>query len=305
MRAKVVFSGVMAVLSLVVLPGMARAGLATQLLFVEDPPVVNQLEDEDFENINSSDSKLDVGEQLYGVWAVQKVNRLAVGGGSSLPGSGTDWFTVVFAMQVVAKTTQPDGNYVFGFGPVSSDSVFSSLTGGKSRSNSNTIAMVFSDPDGLSISPAVGDVGGTLLWELGFATPSYDTSDNVDLGIDTLTYFWVAESLSDDFSASPLALGYIASLDVLVTTANGLPLIPHNWLSFVGNQVRDLKFPNVSTPVQLHGSDEGRIGPTGLPLKTDTDIYVKPTPEPSPIVALAGLGLAVMVRAYNRRRAHA
>jgi len=306
------------------LPQAAEAGALSNLLFT-DGETINKLQDVDREGADlGSDTTLDVGDKLFGVYMIDFVEDVdpAVGDdGISSNGDEqhfptTRTITAVFALEVVAKRTQADGDIAYGFGPIAADATYNSLTkrtaaGASDRTHADTIAMVYiedfdgSPPPPFDSNPDMDDVGDTSdnaleIWEWGFSTPSYD-DDEDNLDVDSLTYFWVANSDTDDFSADRISLDYMASLDVLEKTASGLPLLDHNFKA--GTTRDEFVFPDVMTAVQLVGQDDDDTDSSKhLPLPTDTDIWIKPTPEPGSTIALVGLALMGLVGAGWRKR---
>lgn len=311
----------LALFALAISPSVAQAGLATDMLW-KDGQTINNLEDSDYEGLtdnNSNGNVVDVGDYLWGMWEVSKVQNMTTLTNRTPGATGSDFFTAVFAMEVLKVNgvdtdfDSNDDHWVFGLGAISWDGStpatdpFKTITG-HDRLTTNTFAIMFSDSDGIPTpSNGFSEVGGTKLWEWGFTTtPPYDDTKD-DLGLSTpLSRFWIAETDDQDFD-TVTNLHYQASLDITHTfaAASSLTLLTHNhggtlgWVSDAGL----LTFPSTGAegPIHLRGEEDQPASP-GSPLLTNTDIYLKPIPEPSTWVALVGLALMGLVWRWRRSK---
>ncbi len=316
MKSKFVL--LVSVAAVVLVAQFAQAGILSDLsqLMFWDGKTVNKLEDVDREGaVLGADNTLDVGDYLFGVWRIDFVEDVdPSSGGQIYPTTRT--ITAVFAVQVAAKKTQEDGGIAYGFNPIADNTTFDTLTdrsgaGASGRTSSNTIAMVYledfdgSPPPPFGANPAMKDVGDTgdnasEIYEWGFAPVTYDTNQD-NLGVDSLTYFWVADATTDDFTAVSIgSVLYAASMAMLDRASEAFELLPHNYLKGITRD--DFTFPDVSTQVQLLGQTDGQFDSTKtLQVPTDTDIFIKPLPEPSSLVGLASALLAGTF-VWRRRR---
>jgi hypothetical protein len=285
-------------------PSFAKAGPAFDALV---PGKANELEDDDWEaGLTGKDTRLDVGELLFGMAEVTAINGTQ---GTALGAT----FTAVFALKVVTKTPLPGGFFTFTFGPPTNadwTTLGTRVGAWPTRSSPQTMMIVYEDvgkdrtrapffinpSSSLSVVSVTGD--GTALWEFGH------------LGLPGET--WFALTNTDNLAAKHLSGLFSARLNVTHTYPAAVRLSLMRVLpdpSFPGFR-KDSAGTNPNA-AQLHvtGGSLTRSGSTKyFPVKSDADLWVVPTPEPASWVLLAGMGLLLGATAHTRhfsRRKHA
>jgi hypothetical protein len=301
--------GMALIAAVFVAPQLANAGLATDLL-VKDGVTENTLNDYDWERLynpaNPTDTKIDVGDTVYGFWEVEPKN-VSPGGKPS-----GDTFVAAFAIKCIAKvstTYTKDGedvtDYRYGFAPVGADT-FRDIFG--LTVNDNTAVVVFSDQDGFAAppttasSPSVADITGPRLFEFGFGTtPVYDTTGFKNIYSKASTPYWVTTSLeTDDMMVADGSsdVKWAAALD-LTANYTGLGVVSYE-------KVVDKGLPAVSAQLFLSGAsvagEHGLANPAAPWLITNSDIFVKVTPEPGQLVGLLGVAITTIGLWMIRRR---
>lgn len=273
----------------------ARAASAVDMLY-KDTVTINQLEDNDWETHfnKDTDPSITVGDLLVGMYEIQSV-RDVIPGLKPVVNPTTNTFTGVFVLKVATKTVVGGGLYNFTFSAATAAEWAGLGVGLPAPAAAGTVGMVFDDSSTPFVNPnPAGPPGigpalatatdGVKLWEVGFAGLPGE----------------VWESLGPDVFGSPLisALSFSAAINTTFAKA-GLPLLlPHN---FVYNGIT--KLPVIFSQWQLTGRFEtpGAQDLARFGLKTDTDLYIKPTPEPGSL-ALLGLGLLGLGGVIVRRR---
>lgn len=290
-------------------PAAADAALATALLKLNGTE--DFLDDADWERLidnTGSPTTVDEGDILYGFYEVQAVNGVTPGVG---PGAGVEIFTAIFALKVKEKYDTGvvgAGRFRYGFEAVGTAAAFNSIFGpGSYATDDRTIAVMYSDPNGLPASPwsagvpSISDVDtSNKLWEWGFrdsaGSPTY-TSD-VDFSA-VGSEFWVASTASDSIvslNGSGGALQYYNAINVTVTAPAGVPLIAFS------KDIDGGAFSLPSTTAQVFMQGQNQSSPDANWLLTDTDIFISSVPEPSAVVALAGMAVLGVGCWVARRR---
>lgn len=305
-----------ALVGALLLPNVANAGYATDLLQKDNNPLTyDTLDDRDWERLEGTDTHVDVGDTFYGFWQVDYVN------GVKPSQAGTEYFLAVFALEVAAQrlvqTVDVDpgpgvnnvGIYEYGF-KAAAASKWQSLFGVTPNAASGTAVMVFSDPnlfsDGNGIPEFADTNDGTLLWELGFrADPQYVDSNDTDSTFynDVGSEYWLATAPEDIAYAANGALTYWAAINV--TWSN------YALLQTLGVDLATWGFdpdgltgpiPLKNAQVFLKGDSTSEIDHTGTWLITNTNIYVNSVPEPGIVAALIGVLLTGSTVSLLRRR---
>ncbi|MBN2021339.1 MAG: PEP-CTERM sorting domain-containing protein [Pirellulales bacterium] len=270
--------------------------LATSLLYL-DGQTITQLEDNDWESFLDGNANwvVEQGEYFYGMFDITDVRDAS-------PQLQPDrqrqanMFAGVFVAEV--KSVTPSALFTGGatvqLQPAPA-AVWTQL-GLAAPVSANTIAVVYSDPDGPQgmvdpnapganplarvIASLATATNGTKIWEVGFAGGGADPTE-----------FWTGEVNNANMLALQVLL-YNASLNVtaLGPGAAGVTLLDHDFLFG----------PNILSEVQLSGRMES-LSAGNFMIRTDTDFYLKAIPEPSTIGLLLA-GLACLVGARRLRR---
>jgi hypothetical protein len=270
---------------------LAATPLATDMLF-KDGVTITQLEDNDWESLKEvagigTPNLVEVGEILYGMFEITDV-RDASPGTQGVQPRQADMFAGVFVVEVAQVL--PPQVYIGGATFVMKPAPAAAWTGlGLAAPvSANTMAVVYSDPDGpqLMVDPAdaggvVGSLAtatnGTKLWELGFA------------GGSNATEFWTGDASSQNI-VNLKNLSYKASLNVTQAepVVAGILLGGHDFLNFGG-----------PAQVQFTGTLENASA-GNFQIRTDSDFYVRAVPEPATVAYLlfgaVALGIGALVR---------
>lgn len=268
-------------------------------LLYKDNVTINHLEDNDWETAiqNDNNSTLDVGDYLVGMFEIQLVRDVIPGTKPNVSPT-TNTFTGVFLIEIATKVVSATlvGGFDFTFTPVAA-ATWGAVGLGlptPSAAGGGTLGFVFDDSSSPFVDPNPGGglagalataTDGIELWEVGFIGDADEIWEAT--GPDSFGSFLISD------------LDFSAALNVTEAAAGTPLLLPHN---FVYNGVTaPLRF----SQWQLTGEFEtgGAQDLANFSIKTDTDLYIRPTPEPGSL-ALIGLGLAALGGVvYRRRRA--
>ena len=333
MRRIVIPTLVLAVLCLSV--AEVQAGSALGLL---QPYNINFLDDEDYEAFVGRDgTAIDVsqgfpvpgqGSFLLAMWSVQTI-FYPPGSGAADPTTNT--FTAISALKVKSvtgsdtNTDSVDDRFTYVFTPlqtadwnllITTKGLLPAGARPNSASEGNTFVMTWDDgtkdnppdrwitPDAdgdkeapsspaLDSSDWAADFGtalGTPLWEFGF-TGTSGAPQNGEFFATTV------QLPGAGIDPSTVGVSYSAGLNVTYShpAVGTRILLPHDYNGY------DWFSLGYLWQLQLNGCiDNANMFGDGF-LKSDTNIYIKPTPEPGSI-ALLGLGLAAFGAAVYRRR---
>jgi hypothetical protein len=271
---------------------LVAAPLATDMLF-KDGVTITQLEDNDWESLKEvagigTPNVVEVGEILYGMFEVTDVWD-ASPGTQGVQSRQADMFAGVFVLEVAQVL--PPQVYVGGATFVMKPAPAAAWTGlGLAAPvSANTLAVLYSDPDGPQnmVNPAaLGGVAGSLatatngtkLWEAGFAGGGNDPTE-----------FWIGDASSQNI-VNLQNLSYRASLNVTQAepVVAGILLGDHDLLNL-----------GVLAQVQFTGAKEN-LSAGNFQIRTDSDIYVRVVPEPATVAYLLfgaiAMGFGALVR---------
>ncbi len=302
----------------------AEAGAVGSLVFNE----INELEDDNFEVFfkqqadgsyeTATTGTIEVGDRFLGSISVQGINsppgELPA---AYTPGADDPTFTGIFAIEAAAKEDVD----VSGSGDIDTTNIFfkplettdwddSFGITGFNPNNANTVAMFWDDvtQGELSTSGSLQDAlstfqGTNKVWEFG-----YEGADFADDGVSDLGEFFVTTG-NEGIDTVGSDLGSISNLiNLNLLENNSVPLVKHTWLETDGAAEPAAVGAGVTFGAEAHLQASGDIANTSasgpFPIRTDTNLYIKPVPEPSSlaIFAVAAVGLAGL-RSRRRKQA--
>jgi hypothetical protein len=298
----------------------AQAGAVSELV----NNVVNELEDEDFEQFFPSANHVAggpfvEGDRFLGVFEIQRINapppNLAYD-----PGANDPTFTAVFALEVArvvenaASATLGSADFVY-FRPIGTtdwNTAFGLPAGTiPIASTTGTMIQVFDDVTSATTNAATGSLAGSIAtfvgtnraFEFGFTAGDADGDGITDAG-----EFWIAHG-GPTTSVPGNALSTIQNvINLNITGDSAIVLLPHTFLDGSSFDTDRAEEAGADFGVAAQAQAQGGIQPGGATdfgFGTDTNVYVVPVPEPASLTLFALGGLACGAVARRRRRTNA